>query len=73
MALTTALSCFAAAKGAFAARAVLCGRVTVKMLFPYLQDPLAIMGVIGILLPFIIVGVLVALGVIDPNPTGKAR
>ena len=36
-----------------------------------LQDPLAIIGILGILLPFVIVGALVALGVIDPNPTGR--
>ncbi|KAK9802697.1 hypothetical protein WJX73_007891 [Symbiochloris irregularis] len=35
------------------------------------KDPLAIMGVAGILLPFIIVLGLVFAGVIDPNPRGS--
>jgi hypothetical protein len=31
------------------------------------QDPLAIIGLLGILLPFIILGVAIATGVIDVN------
>lgn len=33
-----------------------------------LQDPVAIIGILGILLPFLAVAALVATGVIDPNP-----
>jgi len=36
-----------------------------------MQDPLAIIGIISILLPFIILGICIATGVIDVN-AGKA-
>ena len=36
-----------------------------------MQDPLAIIGVLAILLPFVILGVCIATGVIDVN-AGKA-
>ena len=38
---------------------------------PCMQDPLAIIGIVSILLPFIILGIAIATGVIDVN-AGRA-
>jgi hypothetical protein len=35
--------------------------------FPVLQDPLAIMGIVGLLSPFVILGIAIATGVVDVN------